>query len=126
MQRTYLEATKLEVIRPHDNAVEAPCPYVGACGGCSLQTLDYASQLTLKRSRLLLQLHNAFGFADAEGIVKDVIGCEEPFGCDSWRNVKLNVKMLQPSSLHHMQFPTKQNVKSTRKASKPLTYNHVA
>src|SRR3989338_8107102 len=44
----------------HDKAafrtVEPPCPYVGSCGGCTLQDLEYADQLTLKRQRLLRTL----------------------------------------------------------------------
>ena len=32
--------------------IAAPCPYVGACGGCTLQDLSYDDQLALKRRRL--------------------------------------------------------------------------
>lgn len=33
--------------------IEPACPYVGRCGGCSLQDLAYADQVKLKRRRLL-------------------------------------------------------------------------
>jgi 23S rRNA (uracil1939-C5)-methyltransferase len=36
--------------------IEPPCPYVGSCGGCTLQDLEYADQLTLKHQRLLRTL----------------------------------------------------------------------
>jgi len=31
---------------------EAPCTYFGSCGGCTLQELTYADQITLKRERV--------------------------------------------------------------------------
>ncbi|MBI2884953.1 MAG: 23S rRNA (uracil(1939)-C(5))-methyltransferase RlmD [Candidatus Omnitrophica bacterium] len=40
----------------HDKAlfprIDAPCPLVGACGGCTLQDLSYPDQLALKQQRL--------------------------------------------------------------------------
>lgn len=33
--------------------ISPPCPYVGTCGGCTLQDLAYADQLMLKQQRLL-------------------------------------------------------------------------
>lgn len=35
---------------PHGRRVEPPCPYVGRCGGCTLQDLVYEDQLRLKGS----------------------------------------------------------------------------
>ncbi len=70
--------------------VEAPCPYFGTCGGCSLQDISYADQLTLKAQRI----QRAFG---SLGLVPSipVIPVDEPwryrnkaeltFGCSEGR-----------------------------------------
>ena len=54
--------------------VEPPCPYFGACGGCSLQDLAYQDQLALKRQRLQRVLGAATGSPPVE-----VIGLEDPW-----------------------------------------------
>ena len=54
--------------------VEAPCPYFGACGGCSIQDLGYADQLTLKHQRLL----RALGTIDPT-LPVEVVGTEDPW-----------------------------------------------
>jgi len=54
--------------------VEAPCPYFGTCGGCTLQDLAYADQLTLKKQRLL----KALGALDPT-LTIDVVGLEDPW-----------------------------------------------
>ncbi len=54
--------------------VDAPCPYFGACGGCSLQDLAYHDQLALKRERLR-RTFAALGEVPAF----DVVGLEEPW-----------------------------------------------
>src|ERR1044071_5326397 len=41
-------AKLLRVIEASPERVPPPCPYFGACGGCSYQHLDYAAQLRVK------------------------------------------------------------------------------
>ena len=54
--------------------VEAPCPYFGTCGGCTLQDLAYADQLALKRARL----QRAFTpLGDMPPI--DLVGLDDPW-----------------------------------------------
>lgn len=54
--------------------VDAPCPYFGTCGGCSLQDLAYPDQLELKRRRLLRALEPLGPLPEVR-----VTGLEEPW-----------------------------------------------
>ena len=54
--------------------VEPPCPAFGTCGGCSLQDLAYADQLSLKRERLARTLAALPGLPPME-----LVGLEEPW-----------------------------------------------
>ncbi len=44
-RRSAVEAVALETLDAGPHAVTAPCAHFGSCGGCSLQSLDYAQQL---------------------------------------------------------------------------------
>lgn len=61
-KKGFAVARKLEALRQHSHAVEAPCQHFAeGCGGCSLQSLAYAAQLTAKRQQVRslppVQLH---------------------------------------------------------------------
>jgi 23S rRNA (uracil1939-C5)-methyltransferase len=40
----------LEILEPSNDRVEPKCSHVGACGGCTLQQMDYVKQLEYKES----------------------------------------------------------------------------
>lgn len=56
------------------SVIQPRCPYVGTCGGCTLQDLSYADQLALKRQRLLKLL----GELDPS-LTIDIVGLEDPW-----------------------------------------------
>ena len=52
-KKGFAVAHKLEALRQHSHAVDAPCQHFAeGCGGCSLQSLAYAAQLTAKRQQV--------------------------------------------------------------------------
>lgn len=61
---SYLEARATEVREASPMRVEPPCPYFGICGGCQLQHVDYAAQLTLKTGLVRDQLRRIGHFDD--------------------------------------------------------------
>ena len=57
VKKSFATARKLEVLRQHSNAVEAPCPHFQeGCGGCTMQNLAYASQLRAKEQQVRLTM----------------------------------------------------------------------
>ena len=52
-KKSFATARKIEILRQHSNAVEAPCAHFHeGCGGCSMQNLAYASQLRVKEQQV--------------------------------------------------------------------------
>jgi 23S rRNA (uracil1939-C5)-methyltransferase len=78
-RRKRLKPPTLRVTRVVEAAPErvaAPCPVFGVCGGCQLQHMGYAAQLTWKTQRTRSLLAEA-GFTDAP--MRDAIGCNPPW-----------------------------------------------
>lgn len=42
-----------EIKSPSEHRISPPCPYACACGGCSLQHIDYQTQLDFKKAKLI-------------------------------------------------------------------------
>ena len=55
IRRDFAEARIERVISPAPNRIEPRCPHFGLCGGCSLQHLDEAEQISIKQNLLMEQ-----------------------------------------------------------------------
>jgi 23S rRNA (uracil1939-C5)-methyltransferase len=51
-KKGYAVADLISLSRPSVQRRKTPCPYVGACGGCPWQHVDYGAQLTAKQRNL--------------------------------------------------------------------------
>jgi 23S rRNA (uracil1939-C5)-methyltransferase len=71
----YLEARNVELLERSDLRVEPRCRYVGSCGGCKMQHIDYAAQLMLKHRHVIDSFERI-------GKIKDV-GIPPPIGAEN-------------------------------------------
>ena len=63
------EGTLLELLEPSPEETAPDCPHYGACGGCSLRTLPYENQLSLKKKQVEQILMEACDDPHFEGII---------------------------------------------------------
>jgi 23S rRNA (uracil1939-C5)-methyltransferase len=64
VKRNHAEALAVEVLRPSEARVEAPCAHYPACGGCRFQDLAYDVQLEAKHAQVADSLRRLGGLAD--------------------------------------------------------------
>ena len=51
--KKYNEAILVDLVNPSSKRIDAPCPYFGICGGCSLQTLPYDLDISYKKDKVI-------------------------------------------------------------------------
>ena len=51
--KKYNEAILLDLVKPSSERIDAPCPYFGICGGCSLQALSYEKGINYKKEKVI-------------------------------------------------------------------------
>ena len=67
----------IELIKPSPNRITPPCAVAGKCGGCTIQHLDYKTQLELKQNKVKQNIMRIGDFDNVQ--VEPTIGMEEPF-----------------------------------------------
>ena len=63
--------------KPSDHRIQPPCPLAAACGGCQIQHMEYASQLTMKEKMVKDCFARIGGMEDAN--ILPIVGMEEPW-----------------------------------------------
>lgn len=76
----FVRARVTEVLEPSAHRVAPPCPYFGACGGCTWQHIDYAEQLRAKRQELVDALQRVGKIAEAERLVDECVASDRQYG----------------------------------------------
>lgn len=51
--KKYNEAILVDLVTPSSDRIDAPCPYFGICGGCTLQTLSYEKGIDYKKKKVI-------------------------------------------------------------------------
>ena len=81
-------AVKQHTLRPHDYPAQPRCQHFGPCGGCSLQSLQYAAQLQHKQQLVVAALRRIAKVPNAEQIVLPITPSRQQYG---YRNkVRIN------------------------------------
>ncbi len=81
-KKRYGYARLLRVIEPSSDRVKPPCAAAGPCGGCQLQNMNYAAQLSWKETMVRNDLIRIGGFPEnGSGSYRllPIIGMEKPF-----------------------------------------------
>lgn len=78
VKKSFVEADLLEILEKAPSRVKPPCPYFGKCGGCQLQHMRYAEQLSIKKKMIRDALERLGRFSSPP--VKDVCASDEEYG----------------------------------------------
>ncbi|NGQ96682.1 23S rRNA (uracil(1939)-C(5))-methyltransferase RlmD [Brevibacillus sp. SYP-B805] len=78
VREKYATARLVKVKEASAARVEPPCPVYEACGGCSLQHMEYQAQLAGKRELVIESLRKYAKLADPP--VRETLGMPDPWG----------------------------------------------
>lgn len=78
VKKNYAEAYPVEILKPSELRIEAPCCHFDYCGGCKWQNLDYQMQLHFKKQHVIESLQHIGGVS--ADTVHDVLPSPLIFG----------------------------------------------
>ncbi len=80
-KKNYAYARLEKVITPSPFRVPNRCKFAKQCGGCQIQELNYAKQLSFKNNKVRNNLIRIGGFDESfiDAIMEEPVGMEEPF-----------------------------------------------
>lgn len=78
MHKSYITAGATKIITPSPLRYEGYCDVSHLCGGCPLSHIDYNHQLKVKCAHVVDTLSRIGGVSDADALVSDTIGMENP------------------------------------------------
>jgi len=78
VKRSFAEAVAEEILEQGPDSIEPPCPYVGICGGCPWQRLNYPAQLQVKEAQIREALERLGGAKDPK--IEPILGADTTFG----------------------------------------------
>lgn len=79
LKKNYAFGRLVNVINPSPNRVEPKCQLARACGGCSIQQIDYSKQLEYKFNKVEACLSRIGGFAEIREKMEPIIGMDNPY-----------------------------------------------
>lgn len=78
VRRSFAEAVAEQVLEVGPDSIVPPCPYVGTCGGCPWQRLDYPAQARVKEDQVREALERMGGMQDPP--MHPIVPAQELFG----------------------------------------------
>lgn len=78
VKRSFAEAVAEDVLEQGPDSVVPPCPFVGTCGGCPWQRLDYPAQLRVKEQQVREAVERIGGLVDPP--LLPIVGADDTFG----------------------------------------------
>ncbi len=79
VKKSYAYGKIEEVLVASPRRVAPRCALSARCGGCTLMHIDYEEQLAYKKRHVANCLKRIGGIADAEALIEEIHGMEEPF-----------------------------------------------